>query len=60
MVFTAFLKTETNDQIQNVIHMAPSAGFADPADQCEALGAALQSYLHKMEKSPKAKLTKQL
>ena len=38
--------------------MALSAGVANPADQCEALGAALQSSLHKMEKSLKAKLAK--
>ena len=56
MTFTAFLKTENSDQIQN--HVALSAGVADPAGQCETLGAGLQSSLNKMETSPKAKLTK--
>jgi len=58
VTFTAFLKTENSDQIQNVLHVALSAGVADPAGQCETLGAGLQSSLHKMETSPKAKLTK--
>jgi len=60
VAFTAFLKPETRDRLQNVIHMARSAGVADPADQSEALDAALQPYLAKMEKSMKAKLAKQL
>jgi hypothetical protein len=60
VAFTAFLKPETRDRLQNVIHMARSAGVADPADQSEALEAALQPYLSKMEKSLKAKLAKQL
>ena len=60
VAFTAFLTPDTRDRLQNVIHMARSAGVADPADQSEALEAALQPYLAKMEKSLKAKLAKQL
>jgi hypothetical protein len=33
VTFTAFLKTENRDQIQNALHMALSADVADPADQ---------------------------
>ncbi|KZR86257.1 hypothetical protein MITS9509_03496 [Synechococcus sp. MIT S9509] len=60
VAFTAFLKPDTRDRLQNIIHMARSAGAADPADQSEALEAALKPYLQKMEKSLKTKLAKQL
>ena len=60
IAFFAYLKPKTRDRLQHVIHMARSAGVADPADQSEALEAALQPYLNKMEKSLKAKLAKQL
>ena len=60
VVLTAFLKPETHERLQNVIHIGRSTGVADLADQSEALEAALQPYLQKMEISLKAKLAKQL
>jgi hypothetical protein len=58
--FTAFLKPDTRDRLQKLIHMAKMTGVADPGDQSEALEAALQPYLVKLEKQLKAKALKQL
>ena len=40
--------------------MVRNAGVVNPADQSEALEAAMQPYLQKMVKSLKARLAKQL
>jgi len=60
LAFTAFTTPETRERLQNVIHMAKLAGVSEPADQSEAIEAALQPYLDKMEKHLKAKLTDKL
>ena len=60
MAFTAYLSPDNRDRLQNVIHMARNAGVMNPADQSEALEAAMQPYLQKMVKSLKVRLAKQL
>ena len=60
VAFTAFLKPDTRDRLQKLIHTAKMTGTTDPGDQSEALEAALQPYLQKMEKPLKAQLAKQL
>ena len=49
----------TRKRLQDVIHMARSAGVIDPVDRARQ-SSALQPYLAKQEKSLKAKLAKQL
>ena len=60
VAFTAFLTPDTRDRLQKLIHMAKMTGVTDPGDQSEALEAALQPYMDKLEKRLKAKALKQL
>ena len=60
VAFTAFLTPATRDRLQKLIHMAKMTGVEDPGDQSEAVEAALQPYLDKLEKRLKAKALKQL
>ena len=60
VAYTAFLTPATRDRLQKGIHAAKIAGVTDPGDQSEALEAALQPYLAKLEKQLLAWAFKQL
>ena len=58
--FTAFCNPTTKERIQNLVHLAKTAGDEKISDQSDALEAALTAYLDKQEKRLKGIIAKQM
>lgn len=58
--FTAFCNPATKERIQNLVHLAKTAGDSKITDQSDALEAALTAYLDKQEKRLKGIIAKQI
>ena len=60
VAFTAFLRPDTRERLQKLIHGLKMCGINNPDDQSEAMEAALAPYLNKMEKQLRAKLSEEI